>query len=42
MIDHVALYVTDVDGSRRFYERAVEPLAYALELEMEGFAGFAH
>ena len=42
MIDHVALYVTDVDRSRRFYEQALEPLGYAVELEMEGFVGFAH
>jgi catechol 2,3-dioxygenase-like lactoylglutathione lyase family enzyme len=42
MIDHVALYVTDLEGSRRFYERALEPLGYAVSAEMEGFVGFAH
>jgi catechol 2,3-dioxygenase-like lactoylglutathione lyase family enzyme len=41
MIDHVALYVTDVDRSRRFYERALAPLGYAVAMEMEGFIGFA-
>jgi catechol 2,3-dioxygenase-like lactoylglutathione lyase family enzyme len=42
MIDHVALYVTDLEGSRRFDERALEPLGYAVSAEMEGFVGFAH
>jgi catechol 2,3-dioxygenase-like lactoylglutathione lyase family enzyme len=42
MIDHVALYATDLEGSRRFYERALEPLGYAVSAEMEGFVGFAH
>jgi catechol 2,3-dioxygenase-like lactoylglutathione lyase family enzyme len=42
MIDHVALYVTDFDRSRRFYEKALEPLGYAVAVEGEGFVGFAH
>jgi catechol 2,3-dioxygenase-like lactoylglutathione lyase family enzyme len=42
MIDHVALYVSDVDRSRRFYERALAGLGYAVEIETEGFVGFAH
>ena len=40
MIDHVALYVTDLEGSRRFNERALEPLGYVVSAEMEGFVGF--
>ena len=40
MIDHVALFVADFDRSRRFYERALEPLGYGVVLEMEGFVGF--
>jgi catechol 2,3-dioxygenase-like lactoylglutathione lyase family enzyme len=42
MIDHVALYVTDVDRSRRFYEQALAPLGYSIAMEMEGFIGLAH
>jgi catechol 2,3-dioxygenase-like lactoylglutathione lyase family enzyme len=42
MIDHVALHVTDVDRSRRFYEQALAPLGYAVAMEMEGFIGFAY
>jgi catechol 2,3-dioxygenase-like lactoylglutathione lyase family enzyme len=41
MIDHVALYVTDIDRSRRFYEQALEALGYKVALEMDGFVGFA-
>src|SRR5438876_6326787 len=33
MIDHVALYVTDLEGSRRFYERALEPLGHVVSAE---------
>jgi catechol 2,3-dioxygenase-like lactoylglutathione lyase family enzyme len=40
MIDHVAFYVTDLQRSRSFYERALEPLGYALAFEMEGFVAF--
>jgi catechol 2,3-dioxygenase-like lactoylglutathione lyase family enzyme len=42
MIDHVALYVTDIDRSRHFYEQALEPLGYTVALETGGFVGFAH
>jgi catechol 2,3-dioxygenase-like lactoylglutathione lyase family enzyme len=42
MIDHVALYVTDIDQSRRFYEQALAPLGYAVAMETEGFIGFAY
>jgi catechol 2,3-dioxygenase-like lactoylglutathione lyase family enzyme len=40
MIDHVALYVTDIDRSRRFYEQALEPLGYTIAMERESFVGF--
>ena len=42
MIDHVALYVTDVGRSRRFYEQALAPLGYAVAIETEESVGFAH
>ena len=42
MIDHVALYVTDVGRSRRFYEQALAPLGYAIATESEGLIGFGH
>jgi catechol 2,3-dioxygenase-like lactoylglutathione lyase family enzyme len=37
MIDHLALYVTDLEGSRRFYEQALAPLGYEVVMETEGF-----
>ena len=40
MIDHIALYVSDLDQSRRFYELALEPLGYGVTFEMEGFLAF--
>jgi catechol 2,3-dioxygenase-like lactoylglutathione lyase family enzyme len=40
MIDHIALYVTDIDRSRRFYEQALAPLGYRVAMEMESFVAF--
>jgi catechol 2,3-dioxygenase-like lactoylglutathione lyase family enzyme len=40
MIDHVALYVSDLDQSRRFYGQALEPLGYGVTFEVEGFVAF--
>jgi catechol 2,3-dioxygenase-like lactoylglutathione lyase family enzyme len=34
MIDHTGLAVTDPEKSRRFYERALAPLGYALLMEV--------
>jgi catechol 2,3-dioxygenase-like lactoylglutathione lyase family enzyme len=42
MIDHVALYVSDLDRSRSFYEQALEWLDYAVATEGDGLVGFAH
>ena len=33
MIDHLKLFVADPGASRRFYERALEPLGYRVLLE---------
>jgi catechol 2,3-dioxygenase-like lactoylglutathione lyase family enzyme len=33
MIDHIKLFVADAERSRRFYERALEPLGYRVMLE---------
>jgi catechol 2,3-dioxygenase-like lactoylglutathione lyase family enzyme len=43
MIDHVLFTVSDYEGSKRFYEQALEPLGYSLAFEMpeQRFAGFS-
>jgi catechol 2,3-dioxygenase-like lactoylglutathione lyase family enzyme len=33
MLDHVKLFVSDVERSRAFYERALQPLGYRVLLE---------
>jgi catechol 2,3-dioxygenase-like lactoylglutathione lyase family enzyme len=40
MIDHVAISVTDLERSKRFYKEALAPLAYDLLMEYPGAAGF--
>jgi catechol 2,3-dioxygenase-like lactoylglutathione lyase family enzyme len=42
LLDHVGLNVTDYAASRRFYERALEPLGYRVLMEFEEWnaAGF--
>ena len=40
MLDHVTLDVRDVEASREFYERALEPLGYRLAVQDEGLAAF--
>ena len=40
MIDHVAFYVSDLDASRKFYDRALAPLGYAVAYEMEEMVGY--
>jgi len=34
MIDHISTYATDYDATRRFYQGALAPLGYALQVEM--------
>ena len=40
MIDHVTANVTDFQQAKRFYEQALAPLGYSLQMEFEGAAGF--
>jgi catechol 2,3-dioxygenase-like lactoylglutathione lyase family enzyme len=40
MIDHVTANVSDVEGAKDFYRRALEPLGYSLRMEFPGAAGF--
>jgi catechol 2,3-dioxygenase-like lactoylglutathione lyase family enzyme len=40
-IDHVAMNVTDLDRSKGFYSKALEPLGYSLVFELDDFLGFA-
>jgi catechol 2,3-dioxygenase-like lactoylglutathione lyase family enzyme len=40
MIDHVTANVSDFERSKRFYEQALEPLGYSVQMEFEGAAGF--
>jgi catechol 2,3-dioxygenase-like lactoylglutathione lyase family enzyme len=40
MIDHVGLGVSDLERSRAFYERALEPLGYQVLIERDGSLGF--
>ena len=40
MIDHVGLGVSDLDRSKAFYQRALDPLGYRPLLERDGSVGF--
>ena len=40
MIDHVNIGVADLAASRAFYERALEPLGYAVLMDRADTAGF--
>jgi catechol 2,3-dioxygenase-like lactoylglutathione lyase family enzyme len=42
VIDHVGLGVSDLEASKAFYLRALEPLGYRLLMERDGSAGFGH
>jgi catechol 2,3-dioxygenase-like lactoylglutathione lyase family enzyme len=41
MLDHAAVNVSDFDAAKSFYSNALQPLGYAVALDIEGFAGFA-
>jgi catechol 2,3-dioxygenase-like lactoylglutathione lyase family enzyme len=40
MIDHVTTNVGDLEAAKRFYQQALEPLGYSLQMEFPGAAGF--
>jgi catechol 2,3-dioxygenase-like lactoylglutathione lyase family enzyme len=40
MIDHFTLTVPDVAAARAFYEHALAPLGYSVQMEYEQFIGF--
>lgn len=40
MLDHVGIEVNDLERSKAFYERALEPLGIRLLMEFEGAVGF--
>ncbi len=40
MIDHVSANVSDLEEAKRFYEQALGPLGYSLQMEFETAAGF--
>ena len=40
MIDHVTANVGDFGRAKGFYEKALAPLGYSLQMEFEGAAGF--
>lgn len=41
MIDHTGYNVSDLERSKAFYARALEPLGYRIGLELDGAVGFA-
>ena len=40
MIDHVTANVGDFQQAKRFYEQALAPLGYSVQMEFESAAGF--
>ena len=40
MIDHVTANVSDFARAKRFYEQALAPLGYSLQMDFESAAGF--
>ena len=40
MLDHISLGVTDLGRSRAFYDKALAPLGYGLQHEIEGGFGY--
>jgi catechol 2,3-dioxygenase-like lactoylglutathione lyase family enzyme len=40
MIDHITANVSDFEPAKRFYEHALAPLGYSLQMEFESAAGF--
>jgi catechol 2,3-dioxygenase-like lactoylglutathione lyase family enzyme len=40
MIDHVTANVSDFEEAKGFYEKALAPLGYSIQMEFEGAAGF--
>ena len=40
MIDHVTANVSNFEQAKRFYEQALAPLGYSVQMEFEGAAGF--
>lgn len=41
MIDHAAVYVSNLEAGKQFYEQALKPLGYSLVFEVGEFLGFA-
>jgi catechol 2,3-dioxygenase-like lactoylglutathione lyase family enzyme len=40
MIDHVTANVSDLGRAKRFYEQALAPLGYSMQMEFQGATGF--
>lgn len=40
MIDHVAIKVSDIEKSRKFYEKAFAPLGFKVAFDAGGFCAF--
>lgn len=40
MLDHVGIEVSDLERSKAFYEKALEPIGIGLMMEFEGALGF--